>query len=118
MAASSALTNTGLTGLRSNVLSKWVESLSCTVSKLGLKNPHKQEFWAQGGRSPTLSREVHPPEQQCSMLSVFVQSLHPHQHTATAHTVTSSAGPRSRINRPHSPRGHLVKAPSLLSVCP
>lgn len=56
MAASSAVTNTGLTGLRRNVLNKWVEYLSCTVSKVGLKNPHRQEFWAQGGMSPTLSR--------------------------------------------------------------
>lgn len=78
MAASSAVTNTGLTGLRRNVLNKWVEYLSCTVSELGLKNPHRQEFWAQGGMSPTLSRGY---TLQCSTLSVFVQSLHPH-HSA------------------------------------
>lgn len=83
MAASSAVTNTGLTGLRRNVLNKWVEYLSCTVSELGLKNP-QTGILGPGRNEPHTLQGVHPSERQCSTLSVFVQSLHPHHSAADA----------------------------------
>lgn len=65
MAASSAVTNTGLTGLRRNVLNKWVEYLSCTVSELGLKNP-QTGILGPGRNEPHTLQGVHPSERQCS----------------------------------------------------